>query len=128
MAGLLAALPVTPGYAAPLEPEACSVLKTEFQGLVTDGTKADMERGPEWAKANLAPEKLSKIERLIAVEELLSFRCGEPVTARPLMKELPKPQGGAAVASNGGRGTMSRIPLPKRKDAAKAARKLTATQ
>jgi hypothetical protein len=35
-----------------------------------------MERGPEWALANLPPEKIASIRRLIEVEEQLEFRCG----------------------------------------------------
>lgn len=114
--------------AAPLEPEACSALKTELQGLLSAGAKSDMDRGPEWAKANLTPDKMAKIERLIAVEEQLSFRCGEQLTARPALKELPKPEGAPIAASVDGNGQPSRIPPPIRKDAAKAAKKLTATQ
>lgn len=89
VAGLLAA--PLPAGAAPLEPEACAKFRTERQGLIADGVKTDMGKGPEWAKANLSPERLGKIERLIAVEEQLSFRCDELVTAKPQMKEPPKP-------------------------------------
>lgn len=121
-AHLCAALLVvtSPVAAAPLEPEACAALRSEHQGLVADGAKSDMDRGPEWAKANLAPERLGKIERLIAVQEQLSFRCGELLTARPLIKEPPKPPAGA---------TASNIPVPIRKDAnAAAAAKRQATK
>lgn len=130
-----------PALAAPLEPEACATLKAEHRGLVADGAKSDMDRGPEWAKSNLTPDRLGKIERLIAVEEQLSFRCGEGLTARPAIRELPKTEGGdpakaaagespgAAVSATreAGRGTPSNIPPPKRKDAAKAAKTQTAT-
>lgn len=87
----LVALPATAG-AVPLDKPACDSLKTEHAALLAGGLEADMARGPEWAKANLAPERLKLIERLIEVEEQLSFRCGEIVTARPLMKEPPKPE------------------------------------
>lgn len=106
-----------PVVAAPLDPETCAALKTEYQGLVSAGVKSDMDRGPEWAKANLDPDRLGRIERLIAVREQLSFRCGEQVTAQPAMKELPKP-----VVAASGKGAPSNIPLPKRKNA-DAARK-----
>ena len=111
-AALLLAAPAA--LAAPLDPEACAALKTEHRDLVAAGAKSDMTRGPEWAKANLAPERLGKIERLIAVEEQLSFRCGEQLTARPQIKEPPKPDPAAGVASP--------IPPPKRKDPTAAAR------
>lgn len=104
-AALLLAAPSA--VAAPLEPQACAALKSEHESLLAGGAKSDMDRGPEWAKANLSPERLAKIERLIAVQEQLSFRCGELVTARPLIKEPPPPPAGAAA---------SNIPLPKRKD------------
>lgn len=112
-------LAAAPALAAPLGPEACATLKTEYDGLVASGAKSDMDRGPEWAKANLAPDRLGKIERLMTVGEQLSFRCGDQVTARPALKELPKPERG--------KGTPSNIPLPKRKDA-DAARKHAAQQ
>lgn len=119
-AHLLAALlllAAPPAMAAPLEPEACAALKSEHRSLVAAGAKSDMDRGPEWARANLSPERLGKIERLITVQEQLSFRCGEQLTARPAIKE-PPPEVGATAA---GRGTSSNIPLPKRKDANAAA-------
>jgi hypothetical protein len=34
-----------------------------------------MAKGPEWAKANLIPEKLERIRRFIEVEGQLLFRC-----------------------------------------------------
>jgi len=109
--------------AAPLEPEACATLKSEHQSLVAAGAKSDMDRGPEWARANLSPERLGKIERLIAVQEQLSFRCGEQqLTARPAIKE-PPPEVATTAAGT------SNIPLPKRKDrnaAAAAAKKQAA--
>lgn len=133
VAGLLAA---GSAMAAPLPPEACSALKQEYQSLVSAGAKGDMDRGAAWAKANLAPDRLGKIERLISVEEQLSFRCDEQLTARPVIKELPKPEGEktaaaqaqpnqpAAFESVGSpKGVASNIPPPKRKDAAKASGK-----
>ena len=40
------------------------------------GIKADMERGPEWAKANMPPERLQSARRLLELEDQLEFRCG----------------------------------------------------
>ncbi len=121
----LAAAPAV--VAAPLDPETCANLKTEYDGLVAAGARSDMDRGPEWAKANLTPDRLGKIERLIAVGEQLSFRCGDQVTARPALKELPKSEGGNAGEGKRSKGTPSNIPLPKRKDA-DAARKHASQQ
>ena len=62
--------------AARLDKGTCNVLKAELAGMVATGVRADMERGPEWAKANLPREKLQNIHRLIELEEQLEFRCG----------------------------------------------------
>jgi hypothetical protein len=115
--------------AAPLEPAACETLKVEFDSLVAGGAKSDMDRGAAWAKANLTPDRLGKIERLIAVEEQLSFRCGVQSTAKAVIKELPKPEPDTTAAQGAtgtvttGKGTPSNIPPPKRKDASKASKK-----
>jgi hypothetical protein len=117
-----ALLATSPAAAAPLEPEACGTLRTEYQGLIAAGAKSDMDKGPQWAKANLAPDKLKAIERLIAVTEQLSFRCGEQLTARPSLKEPPKPPqvlnaDAAGGAGKAGAGKISSIPPPVRKKA-----------
>ncbi|HEX2842402.1 hypothetical protein [Hyphomicrobium sp.] len=127
-----AVLAAPQAVAAPLDPPACTALKTEYDGLIAAGAKADMDRGPEWAKTNLAPDRLGKIERLIAIEEQLSFRCGEQLTARPAIKELPKPpqtagadpdQPTAKLNGNAtGGGTPSNIPPPKRKNKSAASK------
>jgi hypothetical protein len=85
--------------AAPLEQSACAALNNERDRLIASGLKSDMERGPEWAKTNLAADRLQQIQRLIAVEEQLSFRCDKLVTAAPQIKEPPKPEPGKAEAS-----------------------------
>lgn len=124
---LLLAAPAA--LAAPLEPAACETLKVEFDSLVAGGAETDMERGPAWAKANLTPDRLGKIERLIAVEEQLSFRCNVQSTAKAVIKELPKPEPdntadqATAGSVSTGKGTPSNIPPPKRKDASKASKK-----
>lgn len=105
--------------AAPLTPAECKTLKSEHESLLAAGAKTDMAKGPDWAKKNLTADRLDKIARLITVEEKLSFRCGQLVTAAPRMKELPQDQ--TATSRPGGKG-LSRIPLPVRKSEA-AARK-----
>jgi hypothetical protein len=99
---VMAALLIWPAgaRAAPLDQAACDGLKSERSAMVAAGLEVDRNRGPEWARANLAPDRLKLIERMIAVDEQLSFRCGEPVTARPTMKEPPKPVQAAAVPAN----------------------------
>jgi hypothetical protein len=81
---------------APLDQAACDGLKTERAALGAAGVDKDLDRGPEWAKTNLAPDRMKQVARLIEVEEQLSFRCGELATARPALKE-PKPVQAAAV-------------------------------
>jgi hypothetical protein len=61
---------------ASLDKEACEKLKAEQTQLEGAGARTNMANGPEWAKINLAPDKLAEIKRLIEVEELLMFRCG----------------------------------------------------
>lgn len=92
---LLSAL--TPASSAGrLQREACEGLKGEQVKLVSAGAKSDMQRGPEWAKANLTPDRLQRIERLIDVEEQLAFRCPQP---RPTAKVPAAPQAGSDRAS-----------------------------
>ncbi len=68
--------------------------------MLADGTRDDMERGPEWAKANLPPDRLENILRLIEVEEQLEFRCGvEPQPDRSQVAGIPS--GGATLRGQG---------------------------
>ncbi len=92
--------------------------------MIGAGIKSDMDRGPEWAKANLAQDRLKQIEHLISVEEQLSFRCGQLVTASPQIKEPPKQPGGKAAAATGAKPaaddvfsslSFGEVPAPKRK-------------
>ncbi|WP_439543392.1 hypothetical protein [Hyphomicrobium sp.] len=113
-----------PAAAAPLEPQACKDLNTERDAMIGAGIKSDMDRGPEWAKTNLAEDRLKKIERLISVEEQLSFRCGQLVTASPQIKEPPTPPEEKAAAATGAKPAADEVfsglgfgdvPAPKRK-------------
>lgn len=82
----------TPAAAERLAKEACEALKVEVGGLVGSGVKSDMEKGPEWAKTNLNPERMQQIARLIELEEQLAFRC-RTITPVPGKR---KPAGTAA--------------------------------
>jgi hypothetical protein len=62
--------------AAKLDNAACAALTDERNAITATGVKADMERGPEWAKANMPPERLQSALRLLEVEDQLEFRCG----------------------------------------------------
>jgi hypothetical protein len=81
-------LQVGGSHAASLDKETCDKLKGEQTELEGTGARANMVKGPEWAKANLAPDKLGQIKRLIEVEELLLFRC----QGRPLVVLPPEPE------------------------------------
>ena len=81
--------------AAQLDKVACEALKTEEATLVTAGIKTDMDKGPEWAKTNLAPDRLQQVARYIELEEQISFRCR--VLAVPVPKKGAKGSKAAAV-------------------------------
>jgi len=53
----------------------CRGLETEKAALTAAGIPADMEKGPQWASANLPKERLQKIGRFIEIDEQLKFRC-----------------------------------------------------
>jgi hypothetical protein len=88
-------LAVSPSRAEPLDKAACDALHAEAATLAAAGLKADMEKGPEWAKANLPEDRMKQIQRYIEVEEGLAFRCrkiaipvkkkatGKPAAAKP---------------------------------------------
>ena len=63
-------------FATKLDNAACAALTDERNAITATGVKADMERGPEWAKANMPPERLQSALRLLEVEDQLEFRCG----------------------------------------------------
>ena len=90
LAGL--ALPGAPrAVAAPLDKETCDKLKLEQGQLEQDGVRANMAKGPEWAKGNLKPEQLEQIHRIIEVDGQLLFRCnGRPLVTLP--KDLDEPR------------------------------------
>jgi hypothetical protein len=70
--------------AAALDQEACARLKTELLQLELAGVRVSMAKGPEWAKTNLATDKLDQIKRLLEVEEQILFRCqGKPLVVLP---------------------------------------------
>jgi hypothetical protein len=106
----------TASVATPLEKEVCSAFKEEHGQLVGAGVKANMERGPEWAKTNLSPDQIKQIERLINVEEQLAFRCPQP---QPPFERADNPDP-AAVAT----GTLGASDPPKRVSPSVAARPL----
>jgi hypothetical protein len=82
IAALLLQMPAA--RSAPLGKDGCAQLKVEQGELEKAGTRGSMGRGPQWAKTNLAPEKLDQIRRLLEVDEELLFRChGKPLVNLP---------------------------------------------
>ncbi|CAN1721774.1 Meckel syndrome type 1 protein [Hyphomicrobium sp. 1Nfss2.1] len=65
-----------PAAASKLDKDTCSGLAQEFTALTADGLKAEMERGPTWAFANMPSDRLRSARRLLEVEDQLEFRCG----------------------------------------------------
>lgn len=61
---------------AKLDKSACADLANEMAVITETGVKGDMERGPEWAMANLPVERLQSIRRLLEIEDQIEFRCG----------------------------------------------------
>ena len=76
---LLAALAFTlsnvGALAEPLDAATCGQLKGEQVRMEQSGVRGSMEKGPQWAKANLAADKLDQIRRLMDLDEQLLFRC-----------------------------------------------------
>ncbi len=64
--------------AAPLDAGSCEVARVEQGQLDTDGVRADVERGADWGRSNLAPERLRLVARWIELEEQILFRCPRP--------------------------------------------------
>lgn len=94
---LLPAL-VSVAVAEPLPKERCVELAAELKLLEGGGAVENIERGPDWAKANLTPEQINYIRRLIVVREDLQFRCRSfelavdetPPSAAPADAPLPE--------------------------------------
>jgi hypothetical protein len=121
-AALLLQAPAT--RAAQLDKDSCAKLKTEQAQLEQVGTRGSIGKGPDWGKANLAPEKLEQIRRLIEVDEQLLFRCG----GRPLvlMPSDPDPaalevEGKDAAKDPPAKATKAPAPPKKAPDAEKKA-------
>ena len=74
-------------WANHLDKTACADLNTELAGLLASGLKEDMDKGPAWAAANLPPERLVAINKVIELQGLVEFRCGSP--GRPSHRRSP---------------------------------------
>src|SRR5262245_14652135 len=72
-----------------LDKAACADLNTELSGLLVPGPQEEMEKGPAWAAADVRPERLAIINKVIELQGMLEFRCGNP--ARNIAKPDTKP-------------------------------------
>lgn len=88
--------------ATPLDEASCAKLRDERGLLEQAGLRDMMARGPAWAAVNLPAAKLREIQRLIELDEQITFRCPQPVAT-------------AAAAGDGA------VPLPMRKPKAEYA-------
>jgi hypothetical protein len=141
LAGLAAALPGA--RAAQLDADSCTKLLNEHGALEQAGVEADMAKGPEWAKANLVPEKLARIRRFIEVEAQLLFRCrqkslvslppeSEPPAGSDSKEQEKKAAAPRVPASGGPQKTKAppkkKAPQPAKKAAAQPAGKVAPKQ
>ena len=85
--------------AAQTDVDTCKGFETEKVSLDKAGIAADLARGAEWGKGNLAPERLRQVKRFIFLEEQLTFRCPEVLAAAAVrqMEEQAKLKALAAV-------------------------------
>jgi hypothetical protein len=116
---LLAAALVLPSAAmraAPLDKEGCAKLKVEQTELEHAGVRGNMGKGPQWGKANLEPDKLEQIKRLLEVDEQLLFRCH----GRSLVT-LPKDTDPDPAAQEPGAAKAAKVQKAPKKDAVKKA-------
>jgi hypothetical protein len=65
-------------WATRLDKTACAELNTELATLLGSGLKEDMDKGPAWAAANLSPERLVSLNRVVELQGQIEFRCGTP--------------------------------------------------
>lgn len=72
----LVAASATAVFAEKLDKSACKHLRIDLADMLASGIEKDMERGSEWAKANLAPAQLADIKRFLQLQDQLEFRCG----------------------------------------------------
>src|SRR5262249_47305098 len=92
LAALLLGVPVA--MASPLDKTSCDQLKLEQGQLEQGGVRANMAKGPEWAKSNLKGEQLEQVRRVIEVDGQLLFRCnGRPLVILPKDLEEPREDG-----------------------------------
>jgi hypothetical protein len=69
--------------ALPMAADECERVRAEKANLEQAGVAADMAQGAEWARANLPPDRLKRVQRWIELEEQMLFRCPRPKPPPP---------------------------------------------
>lgn len=116
-------------WSAKLDKAACAAIASEIDAIASAGIKEDMERGPEWARANMPSERLEKVRRLLELSDQLEFRCPGRLkpkkpeqTVSPAAPTPPVSVSGAqsagtsrAAAASVGKAAKDAAPVPERK-------------
>lgn len=105
MLPLLALAPLTALAAPKLDKETCDQLKGEQAKFMASGIASDLQKGPDWGKANLPPERLREIEHFILLDEQLKFGCRQVTLTADVLRageaankiENPAPPAAAAA-------------------------------
>lgn len=58
-----------------IDADTCTQLRLEQIKFRQSGILDDMQKGPEWAKANLTPDRLREVEHYMALDEQVKFGC-----------------------------------------------------
>lgn len=110
--------------AARIDEAACVDFGSEITALKKQGIEGDIERGAEWGKANLSPERLRQIERYIFLDEKLTFRCPNVLAAAAVRQMEEQARLKALAALERERlwlERMKKIPPPERRPQTKVA-------
>lgn len=95
-----------PAAATPLDEESCKKLQAERQGLATQGVDKNLEKGADWAKANLKVADIILVKRYLELYEQLKFRCEKVIALIEL--DEPDDEGEDGVAKKDGPPTPER--------------------
>jgi hypothetical protein len=60
---------------AKIDADICAALRLEQIKFRQSGILDDMSKGPEWAKANLPPDRLREVEHYLQLNEQVKFGC-----------------------------------------------------
>ena len=122
--------------AAPLDETICKTYDAQQKILESQGLKADVAKGPDWAKATLSAARIVLVKQYIYIKEQVAFRCPSlivvsvPELAEP---EAKHPQADAKAKAPGKATVKSKKKDKKRKKSADGSvplpsQKATATQ